>query len=72
MSHLKSDADLLRQIHKEKHPDCTWGNEPHYVGKTFDTIGFYLCDVPEDIRNHTRCMWPYDHEHPMHPEISCL
>jgi hypothetical protein len=56
----------LREAHKRDHPNCTYGDQPHYVPPCFGDVGFYMCDVPDDLRNHTRCLPPYDHEHPDH------
>lgn len=41
---------------------------PHFVPPSFGDIGFYTCDPPADIRNHTRCRYPYDHVHADHRE----
>lgn len=60
---------LLAKIwadHKRSHPDCTFGDEPHFVPPSFGQIGFYLCDRPTDLTNHTRCRPPCDHEHADH------
>jgi hypothetical protein len=56
----------MRRWHRENHPDCTYGDQPHYVPPSAGQIGFYLCDVPVDLTNHTRCSPPFDHEHPDH------
>jgi len=59
-------SQILHKIHQEKYPNCTYGDKPHFVPPSFGTIGFYLCNPPEDITNHSRCRTPYDHEHPDH------
>lgn len=64
----KSALQLFREFHKRDHPNCTYGDEPHFVPPSFGQIGFYMCDPPEDITNHTRCRPPFDHEHNEHNE----
>jgi hypothetical protein len=68
--HLTGRQDNMRaefyKKHREEHPNCTFGDQPHYVPPGFGDIGFFMCDVPEDTRNHTRCRPPFDHEHPDH------
>lgn len=59
-------AERLRQLHRRQYPNCTYGDTPHFVPPGGNTIGFYLCDVPDDLRNHTRCQPPYNHEHDDH------
>ena len=59
-------GDLIKEMHKRNHPNCTYGNKPHFVPPSGDTIGFYMCDPPDDIRNHNRCTPPYDHKHVEH------
>ena len=63
----KTAAEILRKRGEgtAHHPDCT-DLGPHFVGPSFGQIGFFLCQVPEDLTNHTRCMPPYDHEHGDH------
>ena len=56
----------LRELHLRAHPGCTYGDQPHYVPPGAGTIGFFLCDPPDDVVNHTRCVGPYDHEHVDH------
>lgn len=56
----------LREQHRKDHPNCTYGDEPHFVPPSFGQVGFYLCDPPVDITNHTRCLPPFDHEHEDH------
>jgi hypothetical protein len=46
-------------------PHCG-GEGPHFIPPSFGDIGFFSCDVPADIRNHTRCRPPYDHENDEH------
>lgn len=59
-------AAKIHAQHLTEHPNCTFGDEPHYVPPGAGMIGFYACDLPADLINHTRCMIPYDHEHPDH------
>jgi hypothetical protein len=40
---------LLRERHLVDHPNCTYEG-PHFVPPSFGDVGFYLCDVPADIR----------------------
>lgn len=47
-------------------PDCTYGDSPHFVPPSFGQVGFYACQVPADLTNHTRCRPPYDHTHEEH------
>lgn len=62
---------LSHEKHLEQHPNCTYGPKtPHFVPPSFGQIGFYMCDPPADITNHTRCVPPYDHEHPDHMPIN--
>lgn len=56
----------LRECHMASHPDCTYGDQPHFIPPSFGDVGFFLCERPADIRNHTRCEAPFDHEHPEH------
>lgn len=71
MSASNKTMQLLKQRHKEEHPDCQYGDQPHYVPPSGGMIGFYMCDVPEDLVNHSRCQPPYDHEHELHwPEVT--
>ena len=62
----ESITQRMRRQHKIDHPDCTYGDRPHFVPPSFGQIGFYMCDVPDDLTNHTRCRAPFDHEHPDH------
>lgn len=39
---------------------------PHFIPPGLGMIGFFTCNTPEDIRNHTRCHPPFDHEHEDH------
>lgn len=40
---------------------------PHFVPPSMGDIGFYTCQpIPADIRNHTRCRPPFDHDHSDH------
>ena len=57
---------ILREAHRREHPNCAYGDKPHYVPPGSGTIGYYLCDPPEDATNHTRCRPPYDHQHVDH------
>lgn len=54
------------QQHRLDHPNCTYGDQPHFVPPSFNQIGFYACDPPADLTNHTRCVAPFDHEHADH------
>lgn len=56
----------LRELHREKYPHCTYGDKPHFIPPSFGHVGFYLCDMPADLTNHTRCRAPFVHEHPEH------
>jgi len=56
----------MRKRHLEENPDCTYGDEPHFVPPSVGDIGFYMCQVPKDIVNHTRCRAPFDHDHADH------
>jgi hypothetical protein len=56
----------IRAEHKKSHPNCTFGDQPHFIPPGAGMIGFYECDPPADLTNHTRCMPPYDHEHADH------
>jgi len=59
-------SELSVAAHLRDHPNCTYGNKPHFVPPCFGDIGFFMCDPPADIRNHTRCRPPFDHEHEDH------
>jgi hypothetical protein len=61
-----SAIKVIREQHKRDHPNCTYGDRPHFVPPSLNEVGFYLCDPPDDARNHTRCRRPYDHEHAAH------
>lgn len=51
-------------------PNCTYGDQPHYVPPGFGMIGFYACDPPEDLTNHTRCyQGTCDKDSPDHPWV---
>lgn len=39
---------------------------PHFVPPSFGQVGFYSCNPPADLTNHTRCRPPFDHEHLQH------
>jgi hypothetical protein len=54
MSHLNSQGEECEIEH------------PHFVPPMDDTLGFFSCNVPEDIRNHGRCLPPFDHQHYQH------
>jgi hypothetical protein len=54
MSHLNAEGE-----------ECEI-ESPHFVPPMGDTLGFYSCNVPEDIRNHGRCLPPFDHQHYQH------
>ena len=45
---------------------------PHFVPPCFGQIGFFACDPPSDLRNHSRCRAPFDHEHAEHFDITQL
>lgn len=62
----RSLLKLLRDRHLAEHPNCIYGDRPHYVPPSLGQIGFYACDPPVDSTNHTRCLPPYDHEHEDH------
>lgn len=51
---MESLAQLLLKIHKEEHPNCTYGDKPHFVPPSFGQVGFYLCDPPKDLTNYSR------------------
>jgi hypothetical protein len=57
---------IMKEKHLEDYPNCTYGDEPHFVPPSFGQIGFYMCNPPADLTNHTRCMPPFDHEHEDH------
>jgi hypothetical protein len=59
---------LMRQKHLEQAPDCPYGDQPHYVPPSGEMVGFFLCQPPDDLRNHSRCRPPYDHAHEAHVE----
>lgn len=63
---------IMKERHLKDHPNCTYGDEPHFVPPSFGQIGFFMCDPPADLRNHSRCQAPFDHEHPEHFDISML
>jgi hypothetical protein len=48
----------LRRRHLEEHPTCAYGDEPHFVPPSFGQVGFYLCDPPADLTNHSRAPVP--------------
>lgn len=50
-------------------PGCKYGDKPHFVPPGLGDVGFFMCAPPSDIRNHTRCVPPYDHEHSDHREL---
>jgi ribosomal protein L32 len=52
--------------------ECGEKGARHFVPPCFGDIGFFSCNPPADIRNHTRCEWPWDHEHPLHFDIRFL
>src|ERR1700744_2237265 len=58
-------ARILADNRKGHHPDCI-DESPHFVPPSLGQIGFYPCCPPDDLRNHTRCRPPYDHEHDQH------
>ena len=62
----KSAVQLMREKHLEDNPNCTYGDQPHFVPPSFGDIGFYMCQVPDDIVNHNRCLAPFDHDHDDH------
>jgi hypothetical protein len=64
--HRSTAERMAHESHMAAHPDCTYGYEPHFVPPSLQQIGFFLCDVPSDLRNHARCRWPFDHDHPDH------
>lgn len=45
--------------------DCI-DSSPHFVPPSLGDVGFHWCNPPADLRNHTRCRPPYDHEHWAH------
>lgn len=51
----------MQELHREKYPHCTYGDKPHFVPPSMGQIGFYLCEVPTDLTNHTRRQQPFDH-----------
>lgn len=57
---------VMQERHRELHPSCTYGSEPHFVPPSMGQVGFFLCDPPSDITNHSRCLPPYDHKHSEH------
>lgn len=63
---LKDAMKELRARHKAENPDCSYGDEPHFVPPSFGQVGFYLCSPPSDLTNHSRCRPPYDHESDAH------
>lgn len=62
----KSIIQALREQHLKENPNCTYGDAPHFVPPMFGDVGFYMCQPPEDMLNHTRCRAPFDHEHVDH------
>lgn len=50
----KSLADRMHALHKRQYPNCTFGDEPHFVPPSFGQVGFYLCDPPADLANYSR------------------
>ena len=38
---------ILREKHKQDHPNCTYGDQPHFVPPSFGDRGFYLCEAIE-------------------------
>jgi hypothetical protein len=62
----KSIVELMREAHLKENPNCPYGDEPHFVPPGAGQVGFYMCMVPDDITNHTRCIPPFDHEHEDH------
>jgi hypothetical protein len=57
---------VMLEAHLRDHPGCTYGLQPHFVPPCFGDVGFFMCDPPADIRNHTRCRPPFNHEHEDH------
>ncbi len=62
--------ERMRAAHLRENPNCTYGDQPHFVPPSFGQIGFYACNPPTDLTNHSRCRPPYDHEHGEHPEVT--
>ena len=62
----------IRAQHLIDHPNCTFGDRPHYIPPGAGMVGFYECDPPADLTNHTRCRPPYDHEHADHRTDAAL
>lgn len=52
--------------HKNSQGDECLLEYAHFVSPGGGTIGFYSCNPPDDLRNHTRCQPPFDHEHEDH------
>ena len=46
--------ERLRELHLQAHPNCTYGDQPHFVPPSFGQVGFFLCDPPDDLTNHAR------------------
>lgn len=62
----KGVVQRMRVRHTLANPNCTYGDRAHYVPPCFGDLGFYLCNPPSDIRNHVRCLPPFDHDHEDH------
>jgi hypothetical protein len=43
-SRCRSAAEVLRDGHRQSHPDCRWDG-PHFVPPSMGDPGFFLCDA---------------------------
>jgi hypothetical protein len=52
----------ILMAHKNKQGEECTNESPHFIPPSFGDIGFFTCNVPDDLTNHTHCRPPYDHE----------
>lgn len=62
---MKGTVKGIMALRKGHHEDCV-DDSPHFVPPSFGEIGFFTCNIPSDLTNHTRCRPPYDHESENH------
>lgn len=48
----KTLIELMREHHRRTHPNCTYGDEPHYVPPSAGCRGMFLCEIPVVCERH--------------------